>query len=173
MQPTFSSSRILLPVSPWFIFLTLTVALLLNFLPTAHWPGVPDWIALVLCFWSVRESRRVGMGWAFILGLLMDVADGAVLGQHCFAYVLLAYGASSLSRRLLWFPIAQQALHVLPLLLLTQAIQAGMRMVVGGDFPGWGYFVGPFVASVLWIPATYLLLLPQFRPVEQNPDRPI
>ena len=173
MQPTFSSSRILLPVSPWFIFLTLTIALLLNFLPTAHWPGVPDWIALVLCFWSVRESRRVGMGWAFVLGLLMDVADGAVLGQHCFAYVLLAYGASSLSRRLLWFPIAQQALHVLPLLLLTQAIQAGMRMVTGSDFPGWGYFVGPFVASILWIPATYLLLLPQFRPVEQNPDRPI
>ena len=173
MQPTFSSSRILLPVSPWFIFLTLTIALLLNFLPTAHWPGVPDWIALVLCFWSVRESRRVGMGWAFVLGLLMDVADGAVLGQHCFAYVLLAYGASSLSRRLLWFPIAQQALHVLPLLLLTQAIQAGMRMVTGSDFPGWGYFVGPFVASILWIPATYLLLLPQFQPVEQNPDRPI
>lgn len=173
MQPTFSSSRILLPVSPWFIFLTLTIALLLNFLPTAHWPGVPDWIALVLCFWSVRESRRVGMGWAFVLGLLMDVADGAVLGQHCFAYVLLAYGASSLSRRLLWFPIAQQALHVLPLLLLTQAIQASMRMVTGSDFPGWGYFVGPFVASILWIPATYLLLLPQFRPVEQNPDRPI
>jgi hypothetical protein len=64
---------------------------LLNFLPTAHWPGVPDWVALVLCFWSVREFRRVGMGWAFVLGLLMDVADGAVLGQHCFAYVLLAY----------------------------------------------------------------------------------
>jgi rod shape-determining protein MreD len=101
MQPTYSSSRILLPVRPWFIFFSLFVALLLNFLPTAHWPGVPDWVALVLCFWSVREFRRVGMGWAFVLGLLMDVADGAVLGQHCFAYVLLAYGTASLSRRLL------------------------------------------------------------------------
>ena len=111
MQPTFSSSRILLPVRPWFIYLSLVGALLLNFLPTAHWPGMPDWVALVLCFWSVREFRRVGMGWGFVLGLLMDVADGAVLGQHCFAYVLLAYAAASLSRRLLWFPLAQQALH--------------------------------------------------------------
>ena len=85
MQPTFSSSRILLPVRPWFIFFSLIAAALLNFLPTAHWPGVPDWVALVLCFWCVREFRRVGMGWAFVLGLLMDVADGAVLGQHCFA----------------------------------------------------------------------------------------
>jgi rod shape-determining protein MreD len=89
MQPTFSSSRILLPVRPWFIFLSLIAAAVLNFLPTAHWPGMPDWVALVLCFWSVREFRRVGMGWGFVLGLLMDVADGAVLGQHCFAYVLL------------------------------------------------------------------------------------
>jgi len=39
MQPTFSSSRILLPVRPWFIFLSLIAAAVLNFLPTAHWRG--------------------------------------------------------------------------------------------------------------------------------------
>lgn len=122
MQPSFSSSRILQPVQPWFIFFTLFAATALNFMPTAYWPGMPDWVALVLCFWSVREFRRVGMGWAFVLGLMMDVADGAVLGQHCFAYVLLAYTASSLSRRLLWFPLAQQALQIMPLLLGTQIL---------------------------------------------------
>ena len=173
MQPTFSSSRILLPVRPWFIFFTLIMAVLLNFMPTAHWPGMPDWVALVLCFWSVREFRRVGMGWAFILGLLMDVADGSVFGQHCFAYVLLAYFSSSLSRRLLWFPLTQQALQVMPLLLATQVIQAFMHLAVGDEFPGWGYFIGPFIATLLWIPATFILLLPQYQPVEQDPNRPI
>ena len=173
MQPTFSSSRILLPVRPWFIVASLIWAVLANFMPTAHWPGVPDWVALVLCFWSVREFRRVGMGWAFILGLLMDVADGAVLGQHCFAYVLLAYGAASLSRRILWFPIAQQALQILPMLLLCQVVQAAMRLATGADFPGWGFFIGPFIAALLWLPATFILLLPQYRPVEQDPNRPI
>jgi rod shape-determining protein MreD len=173
MQPTFSSSRILQPVQPWYIFFSLIGAVILNFLPTAHWPGVPDWVALVLCFWCIREFRRVGMGWAFILGLLMDVADGAVLGQHCFAYVLLAYTASALSRRILWFPLVQQALQVLPLLIATQVFQAVMRLAVGADFPGWGYFVGPVVATLLWIPVTFILLLPQYRPVEQDPNRPI
>lgn len=173
MQPTFSSSRILLPVRPWFIALSLILALLLNLMPTAHWPGVPDWVALVLCFWSVREFRRVGMGWAFVLGLLMDVADGAVLGQHCLAYVLLAYAAAALSRRILWFPLGQQALQILPLLLASQGLQALMRMSVGGDFPGWGFFLSPVVATLLWIPATFVLLLPQFQPVDDNPDRPI
>lgn len=173
MQPTFSSSRILLPVRPWFIYLSLFAAAALNFLPTAYWPGIPDWVALVICFWSIREPRRAGMGWAFILGLLMDVADGSVLGQHCFAYVLLAYTASSLSRRILWFPLPQQALQVLPLLLGTQVMQAAMRMIVGADAPGWGYFVGPLVGAALWIPATFILLLPQYQPVDQDPNRPI
>lgn len=173
MQPTFSSSRILLPVRPWFITLSLILALLLNLMPTAHWPGVPDWVALVLCFWSVREFRRVGMGWAFLLGLLMDVADGAILGQHCVAYVLLAYGTASFSRRILWFPLGLQALHVMPLLLACQIVQAVMRMLTGSDFPGIGYFLGPLSAAVLWLPATFLLLLPQYQPVDENPDRPI
>jgi rod shape-determining protein MreD len=48
-----------------------------------------------------------------------------------------------------------------------------MRLVVGADFPGWGYFIGPFIGALLWFPLTFVLLLPQYRPVDQNPDRPI
>jgi rod shape-determining protein MreD len=48
-----------------------------------------------------------------------------------------------------------------------------MRLAVGADFPGWGFFVAPLIASLLWIPATFILLLPQYQPVEQDPDRPI
>ncbi len=173
MQPTFTSSRILLPVRPWFIGLTLVLALLLNFMPTAHWPAMPDWVALVLCFWSVREFRKVGMGWSFVLGLAMDVADGSLMGQHALAYVLVSYGASSLSRRILWFPLVQQALQVFPLLLMVQVIQLGARMLTGAAFPGFGYLLGPFVAALLWLPATYLLLLPQYQPVERDANRPI
>ncbi|MDR2837543.1 MAG: rod shape-determining protein MreD [Azonexus sp.] len=173
MQPTFTSSRILLPVRPWFVALTLVLALLANLLPTANWPGFPDWVALVLCFWSIREQRRVGMGWAFILGLAMDVADGAALGQHCFAYVLLAYAAAAQSRRILWFPVAQQALQALPLLLGAQLVQLVMRLVAGADFPGWGYLAGPFVAALLWTPGTFLLLLPQYQPVHRDENRPL
>ena len=173
MQPTFSSSRILLPVRPWFIIFSLFAALLLNFLPTAHWPGVPDWVALVLCFWSIRETRRVGMGWAFALGLAMDVADGAVLGQHCFAYVLLTYVTATQARRILWFPLAQQALQILPILVGCQFIQLIMRLLSGAEFPGWSYLTGPLIATLLWIPVTFLLLLPQYQPVERDENRPL
>ena len=60
----------------------------------------------------------------FVFGLLMDVGLGAAMGQHALAYVVLAYLANSLARRVLWFPAWQQALHVLPLLLLSQVLMA-------------------------------------------------
>jgi len=173
MQPTFSSARILQPVRPWFILISLLVALVLDFLPTSAWPWMPDWVALLLVFWSVREPRRVGMGSGFILGLAMDVADASLLGQHAIAYVLVSYAASSLSRRILWFPLGQQALHVLPLMLMVQIVQLGVRAMPGVEFPGLNYFIGPFVATALWFPLTVILLLPQYQPVERDANRPI
>ena len=171
--PSFSSSRILLPVRRWFVVLSLLVALLLNFLPNVPWLWMPDWVALVVIFWGIREPRLVGMGWAFLLGLAMDVADASVLGQHALAYVLAAYGATTLSRRVLWFPLLQQALHVLPLLLLVQLVQLCIRAMPGLAFPGWTYFAGPFVGAALWLPLTFLLLLPQHQPVDRDANRPI
>lgn len=173
MQPTFSSSRILLPAKSWFIALSLLVALLCNMLPLLSWPGMPDWLALVLCFWSVRESRRIGMGWGFLFGLVMDVADGSLMGQHALAYVLLTYVALTLARRILWFPLLTQALHVLPMLVLVQAIQYLARAATGAPFPGIGFFISPLLGALLWLPLTYLLLLPQYQPVERDDNRPI
>lgn len=173
MQPTFSSSRILLPVRPWFILSSLLAALLLNLLPTSAWPWMPDWLAMVLIFWNIRESRRVSMGYAFLCGLAMDVADASVMGQHALAYVVVAYLAEVLSRRILWFPIGQQAVHVLPLLLLVQIVQFGVRAAPGISFPGLSYFIGPLFGALLWWPLTFLLLLPQYQPVERDENRTI
>jgi rod shape-determining protein MreD len=113
------------------------------------------------------------MGWGFILGLAMDMADASLLGQHALAYVLASYGASSLARRILWFPLGQQALHIFPLLMLVQALQFTARTIAGAEFPGMTYFAGPFVAAALWLPMTYLLLLPQYQPVDRDANRPI
>jgi rod shape-determining protein MreD len=173
MQPTHSSRRILLPAKGWFIALTLIVAFFANLVPLGRLPGVPDWVALVLVFWCIHQPLRVGMGAAFLLGLLMDVADASVMGQHALAYVLLAFAAGGLSRRILWFRLSLQALHVLPLLLGAQTVMLVVRLIGGAEFPGLPYFLGSLVATALWYPMTYLLLLPQFQPVERDDNRPI
>ncbi|MBL8483715.1 MAG: rod shape-determining protein MreD [Rhodocyclaceae bacterium] len=173
MQPTNTSNRILKPARPWFIMLSLAAALTLNLMPLGRLPAMPDWVALVLAFWCVREPVRVGMASGFALGLLTDVGIGSLFGQHALAYVLLAYFAASLSRRILWFPFLQQALHVFPLLLGTQTIMLAVRLVAGGEFPGWAWFLESVTAALLWFPLSLMLLLPQFKPVEKDENRPI
>ena len=93
------SSRIILPVRIGFIWLSLIIALVLHFVPYGRFYAVPDFVALVLAFWCIREPLRVGMGTAFVLGVFVDVAHGAVMGQHAIAYVLLAFACASMSRR--------------------------------------------------------------------------
>ena len=66
------SNQLLLPVNPFFIALTLLLALGLNLLPFGRYPARPDMLALVLVFWNVHQPRRVGVGVAFFFGLLMD-----------------------------------------------------------------------------------------------------
>ena len=87
--------------------------------------------------------------------------------------MLLAYAANELSRRVLWFTPVEQALHVLPLLFMSQVVMVLVRLMAGAEFPGWWMFFGAFVAALLWIPLHYVLLLPQYQPVSRDENRPI
>jgi rod shape-determining protein MreD len=158
-----SPQHILRPVRLGTIFLSFLAALLLNFLPWKDLRLVPDFVALVLCFWCVRQPRLVGLGAAWALGLLTDAGNGVLLGQHALAYSLLAFLSIWLSRRILWFGPAQQALHAAALLLVTQGVVLLVRLGVGAGFPGWAIFVGPLFGAALWAPLTWLLLMPQRR----------
>ena len=164
---------LLRPVNPAFIWLTLFIALAANLLPWGRSPLVPDFLALALVFWNVQQPRRVGIGAAFVFGLLMDVHDGALFGEHALAYTLLSYGAISLHRRILWFPVGAQAVHILPLLLVAQVASLLIRLWVGGQFPGWSYFIESAVGAVLWPVISWLLLAPQRRPIQRDETRPL
>jgi rod shape-determining protein MreD len=173
MPTTNRPHYILLPVSPLFIAFSLVCAFMLNLLPWGRWVGAPDFVALVLVFWGIHQPRKVGIGIAFCMGLLMDVHDATLLGENALAYTLLSYLAIMIHRRVLWFPIATQAMHVFPLLLLTQAIQVAVRFFVTGRFPGALVFVESVIAVILWPVITWLLLAPQRRAVDKDHTRPI
>jgi rod shape-determining protein MreD len=165
--------RILLPVNVVFMGFSILVALLFNLLPWGRINGVPDLLALVLVFWGVHQPRKVSVGVAWVLGLVMDAGNGSLMGQHAFAYAVLAFAANALSRRLLWFPLWPQALHVLAMLLGYQILMLAVRMAAGSPFPGVLYFLSSFIGAVLWPVVTFLLLAPQRRPESIDENRPI
>jgi rod shape-determining protein MreD len=164
---------LLLPANPLFIALTLLLALATNLLPLGRHPGWPDLLALVLVFWNVHQPRRVGVTLAFVFGLVMDVHQGAVLGQHALAYTLLSFGAVTIHRRVLWFNALSQALHVLPLFLAAQCVTVLVRMAVGGMYPGAAIWLAPLAQAMLWPVASVLLLAPQRRPPDPDQNRPL
>jgi rod shape-determining protein MreD len=167
------TDQLLLPVNPLFMWVSLLVALLLNLVPLGRQPAMPDFLALVLVFWNVHQPRRVGVGVAFVLGVLMDVHAGALLGQHALAYTLLSYFAITVHRRLLWFSVVEQALHVLPLFFAAHAVSLLVRLVSGGSFPGWTLLAAPLLESLLWPVAAWFLLAPQRRAPDPDENRPL
>jgi len=165
--------HLLLPASRAFIAFTIVVAFVLNILPWGRTYGVPDFLAIVLVFWNIHQPRKVGIGIAFLVGLLMDVHASALLGERALAYSLLSYGAMSMHRRVPWFRLGGQMLHVLPLFLLAQFVVVAVRMAIGGPFPGIGYFLQSLSSTLLWPLADVLLLAPQRSAVDRDENRPL
>lgn len=155
--------EILRPARPWFIVLSLVVALSANIVPLG---GVatalrPDFLALVLLYWCIQEPHQVGVGTAWLAGLVMDVADATVFGQHALAYAVLAFAAVYFRRRVLRFPLWQQAVQVAALLLLCAGLVLVVRFVGGAALPPWTYVAPPLVGALLWPLLSVLLQAPQ------------
>lgn len=168
-----AADQLLLPANPLFIAFTLLAAFALNLLPFGRMPGLPDLLALVLVFWNVHQPRRVGVGVAFLFGLLMDVHEGALLGQHALAYTLLSFVAITMHRRLLWFGVLEQALQVLPLFFAAHLVSLLVRLAAGDMFPGWWLLAAPLAEALLWPLAVVLLLAPQRRAPDPDENRPL
>ena len=165
--------QLLLPVNPLCIWATLLGALAFNLVPLGRQPAMPDLLALALVFWNVHQPRRVGVGVAFAFGLVMDVHDGALLGQHALAYTLLSFFAVTIHRRLLWFTVPPQAVQIFPLFVAAHAVSMLVRLLAGGMFPGWQLLLAPVFESLLWPVAVWVLLAPQRRPPDPDQNRPL
>ncbi|MFM8590084.1 MAG: rod shape-determining protein MreD [Limnohabitans sp.] len=169
-----AGTPLLLPVNPRFIVLSLFLALVLQMalgLSGQYW--LPDMLALTLACWSVHQPRRVGMGVAFVLGLVMDVHESALLGQNALSYALLSFLALQIYRRLQGFTPIEQALQLLPVMLLVAVVECLVRLLVGDGWPHWSQWLAPFLSALLWPVAGWLLLAPQRRAYDPDDIRPL
>jgi len=153
------------PAGLGFIFTSFVVAYLLAALPWSGWTLLmrPDFVLLALVFWTLHEPRMIGQGAAFALGLLMDVSDSMLLGEHALEYVLAVYLAQILRVRILAFTLPEQTLHVAGIYFLSASVLVLLNLVLGSDFPGFTFLVSPALTALLWAPASWLLYHPAVR----------
>ena len=163
MIPAQRPQEILLPVTTGLIVFTIVTALAANFipLPAGDIQLRPDFCALVLLYWGIYQPRRVGFTIAFVLGLLIDLADASLFGQHALAYVALLFAAVTLHRRILNFSLLAQSLHIFPLLLGAEVVVVAVRLIAGDELPPVGHFMSAAIGTLLWIPLCVVLRLPR------------
>lgn len=69
------------------------MAILLDFMPfpfdVFFW--LPELTALALLYWVMYLPNRIGMGTAFLIGLLVDVGTAASLGLHALSYTVMVF----------------------------------------------------------------------------------
>ena len=152
-----AKSEIQVPVSNFFVLLSMLVALFLNGLP---WEGFwlmlrPDFVALVLLYWCTHRPWRIGIGLAWVVGIFADVADASLFGQHALAYSLLAFGGVVLHRRLQMFDLRQQTTQVFGIFALTYAAYALVHWQANG-YVVWLYFLGCLTSTLLWTPLSMM-----------------
>lgn len=138
----------------WFVpTASILAALLLSVvrLPDAVAPFRPDWVAVVLIYWSLIEPRRYGLMSAFWLGIVVDTLTGTLLGQHSLALLLIVYLSQRLYLQIRTFPASQVVLLVILLLTLYQFVLLIVDGFAGRQVPlveRWGPVV---TGGLLWL----------------------
>lgn len=142
------------------LLLTLLCALLLTFVPMPEWTVWirPLWVPLVFCFWAQNYPDQVGVGLAWILGLLMDLMLGTLLGVHALLLSLFAFVIAKFHKRWRVFPSVQQAAVIFILMLLYLCIQYWIHGLLGRPPGTWKYWLPALSSALLWPPLSSFLL---------------
>lgn len=138
---------------------SIILALILTMAPLPDWaaPYRPDWVAMTLIYWAIHLPHSYGVGVAWITGLIVDVAQGALLAQNALAMSLVIYLAAKFHLQLRVFPVSQLATTVLALLAIYRFLLFWINGVAGVSAPAASYW-GPVVTGALIWPAYTLLL---------------
>lgn len=164
----FGQKDIFVPASLSYIALSLAIALILNFLPLREDLLIfrPDFVAITIIYWSINYPHKMGMSMAFGMGLMMDVGNTSILGQHALAYCVTIYLTLIFGRRLRLFGLMQQAPQIGLILFIMQMTIVLVAVLSGSHLPGWQYFFVSMVSALLWAPISLLLSTP----LKQKPD---
>lgn len=137
------------------IVLTIVFAMLLMILPLPDSLRFlrPEWVLITLIYWAMAVPRLVGVGFAWVVGLLMDVMMGGAIGLLAFSYTLVIYLVLQFHLQLRQYPLWQQALSIMSLILLADVL----IILVTPTMAGWHVWLPAISSTVLW-PVIYPLL---------------
>ena len=141
------------------VIITIIVAIMLTVVPLPDWaePYRPDWVALTLIYWAMMMPRTWSVGSAWIIGIIVDVAQGTILGQHALALCFVVFATVRFHLLMRVFPMQQLTATVFALLALYQFVLFWINGVAGIDVALSNYW-GPVITGTLLWPVVMALL---------------
>lgn len=138
---------------PWgIVSMTVIVSLSAAMLPMSEWAGWlrPEFAAMIVIYWVITAPFRIGMVFAWCLGLVLDVLEGVVLCQNALGLTVLAYLSFLLHQRLRMFGLFEQASSVFVLIGIHQLIAYWVHGLTGGSYYSLAFLIPALVSAILW-----------------------
>ncbi len=141
------------------IIISLILALLLTFIPLPAWAVWlrPIWVVLVMTYWVFNLSEIFGLFTAWLVGLVMDLMQNSLFGEHALALIVVVYLAMKVKRIIRFFPIWQQAFVVAGLIMSYQIIIFLIQGISGHLITNWQYWL-PIITSLIFWPWLCVIL---------------
>jgi len=141
------------------VILTFMTGLILTVMPLPDSVDAfrPDWLAMLVVFWAMRLPRTWSVGTAWIVGIILDVSQGTLLGQHALALCFVAFITVRFHLLMRVFPVPQLTATVFPILATYQFLLFWINGVAGVDAPMITYW-GPVISGTLLWPFVMTLL---------------
>lgn len=134
------------------ILITFIIALLLTIMPLPDWLRYarPDWVGLVLIYWCLAVPDRVGVNTGWLTGLLVDLLTGTLLGQHALSLTVVAWLTLKFHQRMRLFPVWQQAVTVMVLLIVHQLLALWISRIIGHPSAPWYVWMPAITGMLIW-----------------------
>lgn len=139
------------------IFLVITlsflIAIILAILPLpklADWFR-PEWVLLVMIYWSLVIPSKVSVGVAWLVGILLDVLYNLPIGQTSLALVLVTYLTVKFHGSISFFTFWQKLLVIFGLTLFYLLL---MLYLQSRSFPEMAVlicFTRSLASTVIWL----------------------
>ena len=134
------------------VIITFIVGLMLTVMPLADSvePFRPDWLALIVIFWTMQLPRTWSVGSAWIIGIVLDASYGTLLGQHALALCVIAFATVRFHLLMRVFPLSQLTATIFALLALYQFILFWVNGVAGVSAPTIAYWAPVITGTLIW-----------------------
>ena len=135
----------------------LALVLSISLFPVDWFEFRPEWLGLMVFYWTFRAPAQSGVLLAWCLGLLLDVLEATPLGVNAAGMAVIAFLVLAMHQRLRMYPVPQQCLVVFLIIGVNQMLVHFLKQLLGADSPGFAYLwpaltsalAWPFVAAVL------------------------